>query len=423
MSGLDQRSAGGLLAAIGGMAAGAALWCAPASAAETVGADGPHRHDSSTAPTGSAVKLDVLYTADLWRNLRGGLRRGGAYLDNLDVVLEVDAERAFGWSGVTLLASGLYNNDQTFSEPLLGDLQTVSNIDADDATRLYEAWVDKDWGGGALKVGVVDLNSEFDVNETGALFMNSAHGVGPDLSQVGANGPSIFPITGAAARLTIRPADGWEVKLGAFDGVPGSPQNPRLTRFDLSSEEGALLIGEVAARRGEDGFRVALGAWRHTGAMDDFEAIDEAGAPGATKGSSGGYLLVESAARPIGAGEARAFARLGVADARRHPVARYLGGGVAYVGPILGIGEESAGFAVATARLGEPFRRAAALAGAPLERREVALELTYRTQVTSGLAIQPDVQYVINPGADPARRDAIVVGVRLEFSPKALVRR
>jgi len=41
-------------------------------------------------------------------NVRGGVRRGSRYLDNLDVTLVVDAERAFGWGGATLFAYGLY---------------------------------------------------------------------------------------------------------------------------------------------------------------------------------------------------------------------------------------------------------------------------------------------------------------------------
>ena len=58
-----------------------------------------------------------------------------------------------------------------------------------------------------------------------------------------------------------------------------------------------------------------------------------------------------------------------------------------------------------------PLRRLEAL-----KRREIAIELTYRAEITEYLAIQPDLQYVINPGLVPGRDDAFVAGLRLELS-------
>ena len=44
------------------------------------------------------------------------------------------------------------------------------------------------------------------------------------------------------------------------------------------------------------------------------------------------------------------------------------------------------------------------------------IELTYSTQLTDWLRVQPDVQYVINPGADRSLDNALVIGIRFEFS-------
>lgn len=44
-----------------------------------------------------------------------------------------------------------------------------------------------------------------------------------------------------------------------------------------------------------------------------------------------------------------------------------------------------------------------------------ALELTYATRVTERLQVQPKLQYVINPGWDRDRPNALVIGVRLSF--------
>lgn len=136
----------------------------------------------------------MAYIGDVFSNVRGGLDTGTRYMDNLDVSVGVDLERALNIPGASFYAAGLYNNDNSLSAELVGDAQVVSSIDATNAWRLYEAWVEQKWARGrvSLKAGLYDLNSEFDVNETGGLFVNSSHGMGADLAQTGANGPSIF---------------------------------------------------------------------------------------------------------------------------------------------------------------------------------------------------------------------------------------
>jgi porin len=53
---------------------------------------------------------------------------------------------------------------------------------------------------------------------------------------------------------------------------------------------------------------------------------------------------------------------------------------------------------------------------APSDRAETAIELSYARKLLPGLIVQPDLQYVINPGWEPARRDALVAGVRFRLS-------
>ena len=93
-------------------------------------------HDGNAPPAIEAAKkqppavdLAAVYTGELWRNERGGIRQGWRYLDNLDVTLTIDADRAFGWHGATLFIYGLYNNGRAFSGDLVGDEQIVSNIE------------------------------------------------------------------------------------------------------------------------------------------------------------------------------------------------------------------------------------------------------------------------------------------------------
>ena len=127
----------------------------------------------------------------------------------------------------------MYNNGSTFSDELVGDLQVISNIDASHAWRVFEFWYEFGEGPWSVRTGLYDLNSEFDVNETGGLFLNSSHGMGPDFSQTGENGPSIFPVSSLALRAEWE-GKGFTARLAVLDGVPGHPHDPSSNEIDLS---------------------------------------------------------------------------------------------------------------------------------------------------------------------------------------------
>jgi porin len=368
---------------------------------------------TETADGTPPLLIEAAYTGEGWRNVSGGARRDGTYIDNIDVVAMLDAERAWGWTGTTLLVSGLHNNRPTLSDRIVGDIQAVSNIDTDGATRLYEAWVERAFEVGAIKLGLIDLNSELDVNETGALFINSSHGIGPDFSQIGENGPSIFPITGLGTVLRWDASERLQIRVAAFEGTVGDPTHPRRTTVDLESDEGALLVGEITVRPTETN-RTVVGVWRHTGRSSSFtdeEVLhrDE---------SLGVYALTEGELFSRDETSLTGFLRVGVADSDMHQISRYIGAGLVWSAPMLAAAEreEQLGIAVASITNGNPYLRAQAEQDAAFERHETAIELTYRIQALPWLALQPDLQYIINPGTDPALDDAWVVGLRFELS-------
>jgi porin len=359
---------------------------------------------SAPDPGPAAVELSLAYKAEGWA-VSGGRDAGTTYIDNLDVGLTAELE-AIGWTGATFSASALYNNRNQLGD-LVGDFQGVSNIDADGSPRLYQLWLEQRLARGwRAKLGIIDLNSEFDVNGTGSLFINSSHGIAPDFSQVGANGPSIFPAPGLGA-LAEASGRSWAVRLGLFEGVPRNPEHPRRTVFGLTSGEGALLVleGEYSWTGG----RAVVGLRHHSG---DFVRWAEAGAspPSEREDSAGAYLLVDEELARWGARELRGFARMGIADRRIHEVELYTGAGLVLQGPLLGLDGEQLGVAVASAWSGAPYRHT--LVDDDGARRETSLELTYSGLILPWLTVQPDVQWVINPGFSRRTEDALAFGLR-----------
>ena len=93
------------------------------------------------------------------------------------------------------------------SGEFVGDLHGVNNIEAPDAWHLYEFWSEFSFGGRAntsLRMGLLDINADFDTPVTSGLFVGSPHGIGTEFSQTGGNGPSVWPVTGLGIRLAGR---------------------------------------------------------------------------------------------------------------------------------------------------------------------------------------------------------------------------
>ena len=319
--------------------------------------------------------------------------------------------------GLTAMAYALYNNGGSISGRYVGDTHAVSNIEATRALRLYELWLDWRFGSSrdrSLRVGLYDLNSEFDASEVAALFINSTHGIGIDFAQAGLNGPSIFPVTSPAARLEWTLAEGWRLRGAVLDGVPGDPERPKVTTVELGDGDGALLVAEID--RAAAGYRFVLGHWRFTTTFDDLARVDAAGDPLRRRGTHGTYAFVEGGLWQASAGPRRltGVARIGFASPDVNPVERTLRLGLVLHSPFTEAGEDQLGIAFATYRNGEPYRRGAAARGETLLRSETNVELTWRVGVTDWLTLQPNLQWVRDPGSVDGVEDAWVVGLRFE---------
>jgi porin len=95
-------------------------------------------------------------------------------------------------------------------------------------------------------------------------------------------------------------------------------------------------------------------------------------------------------------------------------IERYAGAGIVFAGGLLPARDDAVGFAIAHARNGDPYRRSMQSTGDATTAAETAYELTWRIPFGNHFALQPDVQYIDDPGTNPALEDALVVMLRVE---------
>lgn len=364
------------------------------------------------------LTASAVYTGEPIRNFDGGLREGSTYLDNLDLQLAADRGSIFAIPGLAGFAYVLHNNANTFGDKYVGDTQVASNIDAPEAWRIFELWLD--WSPGnderfSARFGLYDLASEFDATDHTALFTNSSQGTSPTLALTGLNGPSIFPVTSLGLRLRGAGAGGGYWQVAVLDGVPGDPDDPSSDKIDLSSEDGALIALEFGLSRGA-WHQLALGAWLYTADFDKLVGTGPAGGPPRDDGNAGLYAIADGELVRGDFGQLSGFLSAGYASERFNQVEYYLGAGLVLDQFWPTRAEDQLGLAIASAFNGDDYRTAQELVGETTEHEETAIELTYRAPVTSWLALQPALQYVVNPGTNPALDDALIMGLRFEVA-------
>jgi porin len=392
---------------------------------------------------GRGVDFEIVYTGDVFANVRGGVERGSVYLDNYDLSVTCRLEELIGHDLGTVFVYALANQGGKPSDDA-GDLQMLDDIQAPSTAKLYEAWWQTTYfERTSLLVGLYDLNSEFYTLDGAAVFVNSSFGIGADLGTSGRNGPSIFPTTSLGARLRMEPLDGLTFKLAVLDGVPGDPDNFYGTHIRLSSGDGVLVAAEAAyvkevqtdeaadvrrVRRRRVGrgygplryhFKLALGAWYFSTPLPALGRTQPDGSPATARGRPGVYLVADwDATRwdPLRANSLSVFVQTGLADGDVGRVAGYVGAGLSYRGLLPWRPQDELGLGIATALLGDGERRVVRGQGQRPSTAEIALEFTYRVALTPWLSFQPDLQYIVSPGGRAERSNALALGLRWEVA-------
>jgi porin len=398
-------------------------------------------------------------TSEILGNVSGGTRKGFAYDGLTQMTLQLDTERAFGWQGGLFNVSALQIHGRNLSADNLGTLQTASGIEADRATRLWELWYQQkflDDDRLDIRIGQQSIDQEFMVSQNASYFVNTMFGwpMLPSADMPG-GGPA-YPLSALGVRARARATDEITVLAGVFNGSPtgnpnGDPQltNPSGTSFPLHN--GQLMIAELQYAYPSPGTMLSpdtgeplarlykLGAWFDTQSFAD-QRLDTQGLSLANPASlgiprthHGDYSIYAVADQMVWRDKSdpdhnvNVFARaMGTPLGDRNLIDFSLNVGLTVHEPFplrdgdtLGIG---LGFAHVSSQASalDANTRAFSNGFTPVRHSETFVELTYQYEVTPWLTLQPDAQYVFNPGAgianpnDPGHtvKNELVLGLR-----------
>jgi porin len=410
------------------------------------------------------MSLAIQETSELLGNASGGTRTGAAYDGLTQAVLQLDTQRGFGHYGGLFNASVLHIHGSNLSAAQLDTLQTSSGIEADRGLRLWELWYDQrllEEDRLDLRVGQMSVDQEFIVSSNALYFVNTMFGWPALPSYDLPGGGPAYPLSAPGVRVRYRPVNALNVLFGVYNGSPassnlGDPQRVDAHGTSFPVHGGALAFlefqytdpsvgGLVFPGEGAPMARTyKLGAWYDSQRFADLRrdgnglSLADPASSGSPASHSGNLSLYAVADQMVWRDERdpnhnlNLFVRaMGTPYQDRNLISFSLNAGVVCHEPFRGRPDDTFGLGIgavhvsrAAAGLDQDTASVAQTAGSagyyPIRSSETYLEATYQWQVHPWWQIQPDLQYVWNPGGgiqdpfDPARRirNEVVLGIR-----------
>ena len=354
------------------------------------------------------LSFELVYLQDMFWNTRGGLNThdSGEYPRLYGLHLELDTGKAGLWENGTFYLSLEHVSGRNPSETQVGDWQWFDWISGDrKRNQVSEFWYKHTFFDERLwvKLGKMDANYDFNYIEYSMEFINSSAALNPTIPM-----PS-YPWQDWGGVAGINPADWFSCNFGIYQGKNEGSRSIGNTLDDL---RGPMLIVEPSFKYGLGGLpgMINVGAWWNG---RSFDAYHNNPSHHETYGKAYGLygfwqqLLWkedrgnEECTQGIGI-----YAQYGWAPKDRYQIEDFVGGGVRWEGAIPNRDADVLGLGVFNVYFSDQ-------AGFT-EHSETAVELFYKAKITGWMSLQPDVQYITNPGGTISR-NALVAGGRIEL--------
>jgi porin len=383
----------------------------------------------------------------LW-NTTGGISPGGADDGLLQFGAQIDMEKAIGLPGGTFKNTWFWLYGRNPSG-FVGDVNSVSGIAGNPAFRCYELWYEQNLSisgvadAFSLRGGLLGLDAEFCLSDPALLFLNGTFGMPALMSQNLVNSGPQYPMATPGVRLALHPLPWLRLRAALTQANPFS-QAQNLHNFNwnfgpagglLSMNEAEIAWGQGTASSTLPG-KVKTGFWIQNGSSPSLPADWSFGPPSTVSYCTGFYgiwdqtLYRPSAAEKSSSGKKtvvaadgtggddapekglKSFLRVGFSPQAASPLSLYNDAGFVYTGLIPTRPEDKLGLAFCYGSVSPAYRTLGNQQGVPGASFESVAELTYSIRLSPGIALQPDLQYVLHPGGTRQNGNALVAGFR-----------
>ena len=390
------------------------------------------------------IDLRLDYLQESAGNVSGGRRQGATYTGQIGLELDLDLGKLAGLPGLAVHGVVVQGHGQNLSGAYLGDnidqVQQVFGGRGDVVAHLVYLYAEQstddnrlDFAAGWLPVGTYFGGSPLYCDFTNLINCGSPYPL-PLYP-----GEPDWPSANWGGQVRVLPTRQTYVMVGLFDVNPhfGGPSGWNMTTAGSTGVSIPVEIGWVPSF----GARHLIGHYKFgfdedTSTYPDLYA-DANGAPLAASGLPGAprggrrmyYVLVDQMLARAGDGDTDGLIVFGGwvhADADISPMQDQMFAAVVQTGAAFGrpddtFGVEWSRFTMSgaltrtqelQASLGLPLTSGGLGTAYGIQSREQIVEVMYNAQVWRGINVEPNVQYIVRPGATAATRNALVLGVQ-----------
>lgn len=389
----------------------------------------------------SGIGVGGAYYAEPFYNW-GGFDQGGEYQGVLELYVNADMNKLGLWKGLCFHTNGYQIHGNSITAANIGSLMPVTSLEAVDATRLFELWLEQTIVKDKLTVrfGQLAADEEFILSDGGGYFINGTWGWPSITAADLPNGGPAYPLATPGVRVAITPNDKMGLLVGVYNGDPapecnkagGDPQRCNDHGLDFELDDDPLLMVEGVYRYNQEGRlpgAVKVGGWNHFGTFEH-QRFDSGGALIAVTGEPGKpldndwglYGIIDQLIWRVPGSEdpqgVALFARVIGAPEDRNLIDWYFDGGLTFTGFLRNRPNDAFAVGFAYTNISNQVSAFDVDFGEPVARNyEALIEICYTFQINDGLSIQPDFQYIFQPGGNVAgQKDATVVGARTSIS-------
>jgi porin len=350
-------------------------------------------------------------------NVSGGIDSGTALATDLYAGMTIDLQKAMGWTGWTFNLSGIDRAGSSIDDNV-GSIYSVMQLVGGQTYFLYNVSLEKTWDDGkyAFKFGRITATDDFAGSPFYGYYLSNS--IDGQIRAVLFDGVmTSYPFAVWGARFQYTPNDSFRAKLGVYQ-LTQNMWDPDFhgTDFAIRSSDGVSVMGQLEwswkTSTGPGHFNLGMNAVSFpmadynsdstTNPFFRYYAQADQQVTATTEGSDRGLYL---------------FGTLAYTDQQQPALVPFqVSLGAQYVGPFASRGKDRLIFGTTYGQLGDDYAAEQQALGKGDPDYEWIFELGYRIQLTKFAYIQPDIQYVVQPGGTGDIPDATVLGMQFGVS-------
>ena len=374
------------------------------------------------------VVVSSTYTTDVLGDVSGGMKRGARYDSSMGWDVNFDLEKFVGLLDTQFHISGLWRAGQNLSKAVVGNDLVCSTIFGNEQFRFYSLYLEKNLLDKKLNIrfGRIAAGDDFATSPLYGIYVNN------DIDGVPISIPinmffSVYATATWGVRAKYSLNKDFYVFSGIYDGDSAVARNDMYGfDFSLRLKQGLAFAEELAYAPdkgiGPDGLpgHYKAGIYYNGATCRDLYSDINGSSFAVTNldrkkhiGNYNVYLIADQMIyRKKGTTDQGLTplicATIGPESINKFPF--FLMGGLIYKGLVPGRNNDTTAVQMAYAKYSDKIKESQQSVGANPQKYEMMFEFTHKVMITNWMYMQPDLQYIIQPGGAGDIDDALVIG-------------